>query len=151
MEKLEDTLPAFLELAWAINVRDISRTLKHVVRKLLNDAAVDKETRIRRAEGLRILGREFESIGRACEKINQEANSKNEEDYAIATATTGGGTGGTGAGGVATTTAAQICFVFVYTHMSNSNNSSLTHLLSFVCLFVCLPTLLSFSNILFEN
>lgn len=27
-QTLEDTLPAILELAWAINVRDISRTLK---------------------------------------------------------------------------------------------------------------------------
>lgn len=50
MEKLEDTLPAILELAWAFNVRDISRTLKKVCHKLFFDASVDREVRWKRAE-----------------------------------------------------------------------------------------------------
>lgn len=67
MEQLEDTLPAFLELAWAINVRDISRTLKQVCFRLFNDSSVNFETRLKRAEGLQILGREFYAIGKASE------------------------------------------------------------------------------------
>jgi len=63
-QTLEDTLPAILELAWAINVRDISRTLKHVCKKLFTDASVPMDVRCRRAEAVRILGREFYEIGK---------------------------------------------------------------------------------------
>jgi hypothetical protein len=38
-----------------------------VCHKLLRDAGVDPETRLRRAEALRILGREFHAIGKASE------------------------------------------------------------------------------------
>eukprot|EP00537_Pseudo-nitzschia_pungens_P015586 CAMPEP_0172410266 /NCGR_PEP_ID=MMETSP1061-20121228/76789_1 /TAXON_ID=37318 /ORGANISM="Pseudo-nitzschia pungens, Strain cf. pungens" /LENGTH=763 /DNA_ID=CAMNT_0013146441 /DNA_START=1055 /DNA_END=3346 /DNA_ORIENTATION=+ len=69
MKKLEDTLPTILELAWAINVRDISKTLKDVCFKLFTDASVDTETRIRRAEAVKILGREFLDIGIASESM----------------------------------------------------------------------------------
>jgi curved DNA-binding protein CbpA len=64
-EKFEESLPAILELAWAINVRDISRTLKHVCKKLFVDAGVPMEIRVKRAEAVKILGREFYAIGRA--------------------------------------------------------------------------------------
>lgn len=64
-QTLEDTLPAILELAWAINVRDISRTLKHVCKKLFTDASVPMDVRYKRAEAVRILGREFYEIGKA--------------------------------------------------------------------------------------
>ena len=64
-EKIEASLPAFLELAWAINVRDITRTLKHVCQKLFSDASVPLEVRLKRAEGVKILGREFLAIGTA--------------------------------------------------------------------------------------
>jgi curved DNA-binding protein CbpA len=69
MKQLEDTLPAILELAWAINVRDITKTLKQVCLKLFSDASVDKETRIRRAEAVRILGREFYAMGKVSESV----------------------------------------------------------------------------------
>lgn len=64
-EKLEASLPAFLELAWAINGRDISRTLKEVASKLFSDASVDLEVRLKRAEGVKMLGHEFLAIGTA--------------------------------------------------------------------------------------
>jgi len=64
-QKLEESLPVILELAWAINARDISRTIKRVFRKLTTDAGVSIEMRHRRAEALRIFGREFYTIGRA--------------------------------------------------------------------------------------
>merc|ERR1712176_1264111 len=72
-QKLEETLPALLELAWAINVRDISRTLKRACRKLFTDADVSLEARSRRADAVRIVGYEFYTIGRALG--GQAANS----------------------------------------------------------------------------
>ena len=64
-QKLEETIPALLGLAWAVNIRDISRTLKHACKKLFTDAGVDMPVRIQRAQALRIIGNEFLAIGRA--------------------------------------------------------------------------------------
>ena len=64
-QKLEETIPAILELAWAINIRDISRTLRHSCKKLFTDAEVPTPTRIQRAEAVRIIGNEFYTIGKA--------------------------------------------------------------------------------------
>jgi hypothetical protein len=69
MKQLEDTLPAILELAWAINVRDITKTLKAVCHKLFHDAAVTAEVRTRRAEAVKILGREFYAMGKVSETV----------------------------------------------------------------------------------
>jgi hypothetical protein len=63
--KLEETIPAILELAWAVNIRDISRTLKNSCKKLFTDAEVPMATRIKRAEAIRIIGDEFYTIGKA--------------------------------------------------------------------------------------
>ncbi|CAD7940235.1 unnamed protein product [Amoebophrya sp. A120] len=55
--KIEDeTLPAFLQLAWAICVRDLEETVKNVVKFLLKDVSVPWVLRIRRAQALLILG-----------------------------------------------------------------------------------------------
>ena len=83
MEQLEDTLPAFLELAWAVNVRDISRTLKQVCFRLFSDTSVNVETRMRRADGLRILGREFYAIGRASESTKLCSLHENSENSKV--------------------------------------------------------------------
>lgn len=64
-QKLEETIPALLELAWAINIRDISRTLKHACNKLFTDAEVPMATRIQRAEAIRLIGEEFFTIGKS--------------------------------------------------------------------------------------
>ena len=80
MKKLEDTLPTILELAWAINVRDITNTLKDVCRKLFNDASVDLDTRIKRAEGVKIIGREFFAIGNASGDIKDATESKDNTE-----------------------------------------------------------------------
>ncbi|KAL7534248.1 hypothetical protein ACHAWF_004767 [Thalassiosira exigua] len=64
-QKLEETIPALLELAWAINIRDISRTLKNACKKLFTDAEVPMATRIQRAEAIRLVGAEFFSIGKS--------------------------------------------------------------------------------------
>lgn len=94
-QTVDDSLPAFLEFAWAINKRDIQSTLKDVCRKLFLDASVPKEVRLERAEAIRILGREFHSIGTMTAKVNRKAanakkGSSGETDH------TGGGGGGSG-------------------------------------------------------
>ena len=65
-EEIENALPAILELAWAVNVQDITRTLEEVCNKLFHDAAelLPLETRIKRAEAIHILGREFYAVGK---------------------------------------------------------------------------------------
>jgi len=90
MEQLEDTLPAFLDLAWAINVRDITKTLKEVTSKLFHDASIDDATKLRRAEGLRILGREFYSIGTAANTLQQALKGDHVKALAAAAAATDG-------------------------------------------------------------
>ena len=69
MEKLQHTLPVFLELAWAINTRDISKTLQQVCFKLFHDSSVTSEERVKRAQAIRILGREFYAIGKATQDL----------------------------------------------------------------------------------
>ena len=69
MEKLQHTLPVFLELAWAINTRDISKTLQQVCFKLFHDSSVTSEERVQRAHAIRILGREFYAIGKATQDL----------------------------------------------------------------------------------
>jgi len=80
MKKLEDTLPTILELAWAINVRDITKTLKDVCHKLFSDASVDLETRIKRAEGVQIFGREFYAMGNACENMKDATETRDNTE-----------------------------------------------------------------------
>ena len=63
-ETMEKSLPAILELAWAINVRDITKTLKIACSKLFSDASVEMDGRLLRAEAVQILGREFSAIGK---------------------------------------------------------------------------------------
>ena len=68
-------------MAWAINVRDITKTLKHVCRKLFHDAGVADDIRWKRAEAIRILGREFYAIGKATETtktLNDSTGDKEE-------------------------------------------------------------------------
>jgi curved DNA-binding protein CbpA len=64
-ERMSESLPAILELAWAINVRDISKTLKNVCNKIFSDSSVPPAERLKRVEGIRILGREFYKAGKA--------------------------------------------------------------------------------------
>ncbi len=80
MKKLEDTLPTILELAWAINVRDISKTLKDVCHKLFTDSSVDMDLRIKRAEAIKIIGREFYAMGNASGNIKNETESKDNTE-----------------------------------------------------------------------
>lgn len=88
-QKLEETIPALLELAWAINIRDISRTLKNACKKLFTDAEVPMATRIQRAEAIRIIGEEFYNIGkeRGGEKysVKDAADIKARAEVAVMT------------------------------------------------------------------
>lgn len=79
-QKLEDSLPAFLELAWAINGRDVSRTLKNACKKLFADAGVDMDVRLKRAEFVKILGEEFLAVGKLIGKDKNEDGPGTKED-----------------------------------------------------------------------
>eukprot|EP00977_Amphora_coffeiformis_P015568 scaffold4557_cov142-Amphora_coffeaeformis.AAC.3 len=74
-ERIEASLPAFLEFAWAVNIQDISRTLKHVCRRVFYDGAehLPLDVRLKRADGVRILGKEFHQMG----KISKATTVKN--------------------------------------------------------------------------
>ena len=88
-QKLEETIPALLELAWAINIRDISRTLKHACKKLFTDADVPMAVRVQRAEAIQLIGEEFYCIGksRGGEKysVKDSADIKARAEVAVMT------------------------------------------------------------------
>lgn len=77
-QKFEDSLPAILDLAWAINVRDIGQTLKRACKKLFADASVDMEMRMKRAQVIKTLGREFLAIGKSVGKDAVDAKDKEQ-------------------------------------------------------------------------
>jgi curved DNA-binding protein CbpA len=76
---LEGTLPAFLELAWAVNKRDIQQTLKAVCKKVFDDASVPKASRLDRAQAVRILGREFQKVGKQAHKKKGDVETSVED------------------------------------------------------------------------
>jgi hypothetical protein len=80
-EKIEQSLPAFLELVWAINTQDITRTLREVCKKVFHDGAetLPLEYRLKRAEGVRLLGREFYSLGKAASRTAGKHNVDAQE------------------------------------------------------------------------
>lgn len=71
-EKIEASLPAILDLAWAINIQDITRTLGEACHKLFYDAAelLPLEERLKRAHGIKILGHEFHALGKMAASTN---------------------------------------------------------------------------------
>eukprot|EP00536_Pseudo-nitzschia_multiseries_P008367 jgi/Psemu1/197900/e_gw1.211.82.1 len=77
-DAMDDSLPTFLEFALAINKRDIQKTLKGVCKKLFDDASVSKESRVLRAEAVRILGNEFQVV--AALQVNPSTNAKMSAD-----------------------------------------------------------------------
>ena len=80
----EMSLPAILEMAWAMNVKDISSTLRFACQKLFADSGssarspVGIEERLRRAEAILILGRQFQSVGQANASSNDMECAVNE-------------------------------------------------------------------------
>jgi hypothetical protein len=84
---LDESLPAFLDLAWAVNKRDIQTTLKAACRKLFDDASVPKEMRLVRARAIRILGREFRTMAGKKPSDTQTLHQPEELKARIAVAT----------------------------------------------------------------
>jgi hypothetical protein len=77
-DTIGESLPAFLELAWAINKRDIQVTLHEVCKKLFQDASVPKDMRLIRAKAVKKLGLEFQAVGKAS-KATAKANFSPED------------------------------------------------------------------------
>ena len=74
--KLEEQLPTILELAWAINTRDIKNTLRSACKKLFADANATMEQRFKRAQAIKILGKEFSAIGKLVGASKDEVSNK---------------------------------------------------------------------------
>jgi curved DNA-binding protein CbpA len=87
-ETIDGSLPAFLNFAWVINKRDIKSTIAKSCYKLFNDAGVPLESRIERAKAVRILGREFQAVGRKHQKTEQHSSDDIKARVAVATMTT---------------------------------------------------------------
>lgn len=91
-QTLDGSLPAFLELAWAVNKRDIQTTIKEVCKKVFNDASVPKDMRLERAKAVLVLGREFEMAGKQALILSKSMNHFSADDIkarvAVATMTT---------------------------------------------------------------
>ena len=73
--KFEENLPTILELAWAINTRDIKNTLRNACKKLFADANATMDERFKRAQAIRIIGKEFLEIGKLVGASKDEVNS----------------------------------------------------------------------------
>jgi hypothetical protein len=56
-----------METLWNYTVVDVESTLRSVCTKVLKDCSVSLEDRIKRAEGLIIIGQVFQSFGRSAE------------------------------------------------------------------------------------
>jgi len=62
----EKTLPSVLEFVWQLIANDIRKTLKYACTKLFADAgATSKEERLQRAKAVNVIGKTFQSKGRA--------------------------------------------------------------------------------------
>jgi len=67
-------LPSILHLAWNLNERDISYTIRGACRRLFSDASVTNGERLRRAEAVLKMGREFYTTGKVSTKGNRIAS-----------------------------------------------------------------------------
>merc|ERR1712151_788711 len=76
-QSLDHTLPHILEFAWAINRRDIQKTLKEICYKLFHDSSVSKEKRIERAQAIKLMGSTFHEIGKLAAKALKKSDGKN--------------------------------------------------------------------------
>jgi len=72
---LEEALPKFLQLAWAAVVRDLDSTMREVCTMLLQDKSVSWQIRVRRAQGLQLLGQIFVAEGEKATAAQQGASS----------------------------------------------------------------------------
>lgn len=59
-ERMEQLLPELLDVAWAYNIQDISKTLHGACARLFSDASANSRyKRLERAEAIQMLGEEF--------------------------------------------------------------------------------------------
>lgn len=92
-QALNQSLPAFLKLAWTMNQRDIQQTVKGTCTKLFDDASVPIQDRFVRARAVRLLGQVFAKAGEtavpnARQLLFRSTSQEIQEQLAIATMTT---------------------------------------------------------------
>lgn len=92
-QALNQSLPAFLKLAWTMNQRDIQQTVKGTCTKLFDDAAVPIQDRFVRARAVRLLGQVFNKVGEtsvpnARQVLFKSSSEEIQQQLAVATMTT---------------------------------------------------------------
>ena len=76
-QSFDASLPAILNFTWAINKKDIQQTLREACPKVFMDSTIDeasqglsvKDMRMRRAQAMELLGREFYTVGKRSEQL----------------------------------------------------------------------------------
>ncbi|KAJ3027508.1 UNVERIFIED_CONTAM: hypothetical protein HDU68_003696 [Siphonaria sp. JEL0065] len=76
MKQIEENLGTIVETMWNITVLDVESTLRKVCFKVLKDSSVSKEERVKRAEGLLIMGQVFQQHSVPFTKGLEEMTSK---------------------------------------------------------------------------
>lgn len=92
-QALNQSLPAFLKLAWTMNQRDIQQTVKGTCTKLFDDASVPLQDRFVRARGVRLLGQVFTNVGESAvpnarQTLFKSTSQEIQEQLAVAGMTT---------------------------------------------------------------
>eukprot|EP00977_Amphora_coffeiformis_P002341 scaffold437_cov159-Amphora_coffeaeformis.AAC.20 len=92
-QALNQSLPAFLKLAWTMNQRDIQQTVKLTCTKLFDDASVPIQDRFIRARAVRLLGQVFAKAGESAvpnarQVLFKSTSQEIQEQLAVATMTT---------------------------------------------------------------
>lgn len=92
-QALNQSLPAFLKLAWTMNQRDIQQTVKGTCTKFLDDAAVPIQDRFVRARAVRLLGQIFAKVGEtavpnARQVLFKSTSEEIQQQLAVASLTT---------------------------------------------------------------
>jgi len=86
MSEFDESIPVFLELAWAINVKDIFKTIKNACKKLFDDSSVDVPERVRRAKAVLIIGQVFFEVGKTSNSAEQNVEDiKTRAEIAVMT------------------------------------------------------------------
>jgi len=63
------SVPKMLKLIWKFNMNDITMTVREACKRVIDDSASNSELRMKRAQALNILGREFASAIKSREEV----------------------------------------------------------------------------------
>uniref|UniRef100_A0A7S2R5M7 J domain-containing protein n=1 Tax=Rhizochromulina marina TaxID=1034831 RepID=A0A7S2R5M7_9STRA len=82
-EKMEESLPNFLETAWSLSRIDIQKTVTKVCDKVLEDHGISPQERLARAQALRVAGRMFLAARGPDDRSRGKVDAKGHFDRAM--------------------------------------------------------------------